>query len=264
MSKYKIGQLSKTMGVSTHLLKHYEKFNLVMPVKDDTTQYRYYDIAQCSNIIEAKKLRNMGFAIKDTSRLINDCDTKELKSSLIAQIEEISNQQRILEQQRKNAVSYLEDMSKMQENLGEWYVESLPGFVFLKQTDNKDMLEDGKTCWENYDFLADLPVAKSAVWIMQDSFHGSMKYHWGIVSEGQHDLPSVKQEIFLTLKEGKYYVSYLSVPSPYMENGVLIDAILDNLKNFTKAIPEYVLCIRYYFSHENGTEQHYFKIIVPI
>ena len=41
--RYKIGDVSRILGISTDLLRYYEKKGVVQPQKDKSNDYRYYD-----------------------------------------------------------------------------------------------------------------------------------------------------------------------------------------------------------------------------
>ncbi len=41
--RYKIGDVSRILGISTDLLRYYEKKGVVTPQKDKNNDYRYYD-----------------------------------------------------------------------------------------------------------------------------------------------------------------------------------------------------------------------------
>ena len=41
--KYKIGDVARILGISTDLLRYYEKKGVVRPVKDKANDYRYYE-----------------------------------------------------------------------------------------------------------------------------------------------------------------------------------------------------------------------------
>ena len=88
------------MGVSTHSIKHYEKFRLVHPHKDDTTNYRYYDLSQYARIIECRKFRNIGVPIKDISLLLNDSNNNEFNEILEDHISDLDSQIKTLLHQK--------------------------------------------------------------------------------------------------------------------------------------------------------------------
>lgn len=107
MAQYKIGQLSKTMGVSTHSIKHYEKFKLVYPCKDDATNYRYYELSQYARLIECKKFRNIGVPIKNISLLLNNSDNDNFSNILNKHILDLSDQINTLVHQKELTESLL-------------------------------------------------------------------------------------------------------------------------------------------------------------
>ncbi|MBR3375918.1 MAG: MerR family transcriptional regulator, partial [Firmicutes bacterium] len=41
--QYKIGDVARILGISTDLLRYYEKKGVVTPTKDKQNDYRYYD-----------------------------------------------------------------------------------------------------------------------------------------------------------------------------------------------------------------------------
>ena len=41
--KYKIGDVARILGVSTDILRYYERKGVVTPEKDESNDYRYYE-----------------------------------------------------------------------------------------------------------------------------------------------------------------------------------------------------------------------------
>lgn len=267
MSKYKVGQLSKVMGVSPHLLKHYEKYDLVVPVKDDTTNYRYYDISQCARIIESKKYRNVGFSLKETSQLLNDADNDMLNQMLSCQIANIDEQIENLKKQKEKAVLLYEDSKKLDEYLNQWFIEKSPSLLFLKQSNNRDILEEGRSACEKFNLIDHVPSIRSAVYLKQECFHdGPIDYHWGIILD-EEKIKIDPQEIddrFIQCPSSRFFVSYVKVSSPFMDNKKLIMKILEQYNEFAEKINTDVYAVKYKEVHEEGKEYHYFKIYVPI
>ena len=267
MRKYKVGQLSKVMGVSPHLLKHYEKYDLVIPVKDDTTNYRYYDISQCSRIIESKKYRNVGFSLKETSQLLNDADNDILNQMLSCQITNIEEQIEKLIRQKEMALLLYEDSKKIDEYLNQWFIEKAPNLLFLKQSNNRDMLEEGRSVCEKFGLIEHVPSIKSAVYLKQECFHhGVIDYHWGIILDKEKIKidPNEIDDCFILCTSSRFFVSYVKVPSPFMDNKILIIKILEKYNEFAETINADVLAVKCKEVHEKGKEYHYFKIYIPI
>lgn len=267
MSKYKIGQLSKMMGVSSHLLKHYEKFDLVVPDKCDDTNYRYYNISQCARIIESKKYRNMGFGLKDISELMNKDTNEQMKEKVANQIETLEKEIAILTKQKEFAEFYIKQCEEIDAKLGEWYIEKCPGMIFLKHsigtTMHKDA-EEGKAGQEL--FMEELPHVSSALYIKKEAFMGEdSSYCWGLAREwdGENDDFS-SEEPFMHIKESKAFVTYLKVEVPYIEDGRLFSAIREKYQEFREENPHDVIALRYKDVQEGEKEVHYFIAYIPI
>ncbi|MDO5520644.1 MAG: MerR family transcriptional regulator [bacterium] len=273
MHKYKIGQLSKTMGVSTHLLKHYEKFNLVSPVKDDSTNYRYYDIGQCIKIIASKKYRNMGFPLKDTELLINAMDDDAINQAVENQIKSLEEQIKELEQQKYMAMQYRQDSQDLDRKLGQWYVEELKEFYFIKQTNGRELIEENTLEEMGNNLLDCIPVAKSIVQIMASSFiEDKVEYHWGLAIENEKlshinnykfDLNKDYSNIY-KIEQQRAFVTYVKVESPYMGNGRLKEEILKKYQMFEVSLTKDAYAEMIKAENVKDTMIHYFRVVIPL
>lgn len=80
MELLKIGELAALAGVSVKALRVYEKKNVIKPVfVDEETGYRYYSPDQLQQIESLLELQDMGFTLKEISRILSGkCDKEEL------------------------------------------------------------------------------------------------------------------------------------------------------------------------------------------
>ena len=65
--EYRIGEFARHMGISTELLKHYEKLGLIAFRRDEANGYRWCDFAQCENLVATKALVTGRLALKDNA-----------------------------------------------------------------------------------------------------------------------------------------------------------------------------------------------------
>lgn len=85
---YRIGDYARFMGVSTDLLKHYEKFGLIYsePMENG---YRYYRFQQSVSLLECRKLQNYGLSLREIETMIHAShydEVEELLDDKIAQM----------------------------------------------------------------------------------------------------------------------------------------------------------------------------------
>ncbi len=269
MQKYKIGQLSKSMGVSSHLLKHYEKFDLVYPAKDDSTNYRYYDISQCARIIASKKFRNMGFSLKETANLINGCSIDEIHEMLAVQIDNLDEQLKQLESQKYFAKTYYEQAIEVEKKLDQWFIVPVDSFYYLEQTNNKELIESAEIRSTEVSLLDYVPIVKSMLRIEADSFtFGESIYHWGIGywKSDEHLLPisdAISEELNC-MESGRTFCTYVKVAIPFMDNNELIRKINEKYQEFAKdkKLTREIICIKIKQGFEDEKEYEYFAAYI--
>ena len=269
MAKYKIGQLSKTMGVSTHSIKHYEKFKLIYPSKDDSTNYRYYDLAQYARIIECKKFRNIGVPIKDISNLLNNSDNDAFNDILDQHILDLTNKINTLMHQKELAESLRNKSNICDKYLNDWFIDIIPPIYLLKQSANKDIIEDSNCIINGVNLIDYIPLVESVLCIKKDSFHSNdLNYNWGLsISEENikyFDDSLLKNSKFTKLKSRKAFITYIKLQLPYLDNGHFINTINEALKNFHFDVTSDVIAISLKKTAENDSAYEYFKIYVPI
>ncbi|MCR5235342.1 MAG: MerR family transcriptional regulator [Lachnospiraceae bacterium] len=74
----KIGEFSKLSRVSIRMLRHYDDIGLLKPAEiDEFTGYRYYHEEQLFTIGRITSLKDMGFALADIIKILDNYDDKE-------------------------------------------------------------------------------------------------------------------------------------------------------------------------------------------
>lgn len=98
---FKIGDFSKLSSISIRMLRHYDKVELLQPIKvDEQSGYRYYSAAQLKKVNQIQTLKDMGFNIATIKEII-ECD----------------NIDSIKEQFLNRSVQIKEDMYNLQKQL---------------------------------------------------------------------------------------------------------------------------------------------------
>src|SRR3712207_7220633 len=81
--KYSIGEVEKICNVPIKTLRYYDSINLVVPsYRDSETNYRYYDKEQMVTICVVRRLRMLGFGLKEIHNIINDNRIHILEESI--------------------------------------------------------------------------------------------------------------------------------------------------------------------------------------
>lgn len=97
LKDYQIGEFAKRMGVSSHFLKYYEETGILQPETHETG-YRFYNMWDASIVLECKRMKNIGFSVKESRKILTDSTAPELDHLLQEHqsrlLEEIQQKQR--------------------------------------------------------------------------------------------------------------------------------------------------------------------------
>ena len=267
MENYKIGQLTKTMGVSPHLLKHYEKFDLIIPTKDHETNYRYYDFGQFGRLIQSKKFRNIGFSIKDTSDLVKGIDNTKLNEMLSKHIDSLQVEIENLKLQQKLAIDLYDSSVECDERLNQWFIEMMPTRYILIQSDNKRLIEEHHSLIGEINLIDHAPITESLLYIPKSNLKTEdFSYHWclGISQTALDFLQLAVDERFIRIDSCRVFTTYLKVKIPYTENKVLIHAIKEIFTAYPFHCSGDIVAILLKSTCEDEILYQYFKIYIPI
>ena len=87
--QYKIGDVARILGISTDLIRYYEKKGVVTPVKDKNNDYRYYDTWDINYLIGCLWFKNFGFNIDHIADMVSDFSYANLLDDIGQKTEEI-------------------------------------------------------------------------------------------------------------------------------------------------------------------------------
>lgn len=94
LKDYQIGEFAKRMGVSSHFLKYYEETGILQPETHENG-YRFYNMWDASIVLECKRMKNIGFSVKESRKILTDSTAPELDHLLQ------EHQSRLLEEIRQ-------------------------------------------------------------------------------------------------------------------------------------------------------------------
>ncbi|WP_226545325.1 MerR family transcriptional regulator [Bacillus thuringiensis] len=115
---FKIGDFSKLSSISIRMLRHYDKVELLQPVKvDEQSGYRYYSAAQLKKVNRIQMLKGMGFNIASIKEIVESDNIDGIKEQFLnrsAQIkEDMNNLQKQLRLLEASIKTMREDVVEM-------------------------------------------------------------------------------------------------------------------------------------------------------
>ena len=115
-----IGEVSKNLGISTRMLRYYEKEGLICSRKKENYAYRVYDEETISRLYLIIFLRKLRFSLKDIAVLLSSSDIQNITGIFGKNIDEINNEINALSTIRiilKNFIAKLKKNSDSELNL---------------------------------------------------------------------------------------------------------------------------------------------------
>lgn len=182
MEKYKIGDVSKILGISPDLLRYYEKKGVVKPTKHTSNDYRYYDFWDINFLLDCLWFKNFGFSIDQISEMVRIGSADEL-SVLFQEKEDelratIQRAQLLLER----AEEHRGDLEKIKRLLGKCEISESPEYIryINRYTDNFDTSPALQKL--SHDWLDLMPFVHRCFEIAEiDLKRGNGKdYKWGL------------------------------------------------------------------------------------
>ncbi len=127
--KYRIGDVSKLLGISPDLLRYYEKKGVVSPIKDESNDYRYYEPWDINFLLDCLWFKKFGFGIEQIGHIVTDCPYEEMLELMDQKEEEI--QQALLYQKQllRRTRQYRQDLVRAKLCVGKCDLRPSPEVV---------------------------------------------------------------------------------------------------------------------------------------
>lgn len=134
--KYSIGTMAKLMGISSEAIRYYESRNIISPVRDPETGYRYYNTWDFHMLLRTRHYQNYGFSLEEIAELFRSHELAEIRGKMVDQEEMI--QQEIIRQMNllKRIRQSQQVLHDAKENVGKFRIEERPGIYRMNTQKN--------------------------------------------------------------------------------------------------------------------------------
>lgn len=232
--RYKIKEFSEEMGVTIDLVKHYEKYGIINPIKEKECKYRFYTIQHGERILASKRFRNMGFTIRDSAKIMSEYSLEQIQSTLNNKADEIEKEIRKLQSMHKRIIALNEQCDLFKEDISKGIITMSPGFYFLKQTKNTEFFQDYSTKERVKEWIEQFPFVTKSLKINKDyySSNGESDYNWGLAIDTKtaESIGIDCSEPVIYIKPQKCYRHI--VVEPYKESSfMMIENILQSIES---------------------------------
>lgn len=140
--RYKIGDVAKILGISTDLVRYYEKKGVVAPEKGQNNNYRYYDTWDINFLIDCLWYKNFGFSIDEIAGIESDSTYDGLLDCLSSKSEEIEEAAHRYAMLHERLLLQQETMQKIRGLLNRCEVTEGPDFIYYLNRHNFEYESD--------------------------------------------------------------------------------------------------------------------------
>ena len=263
--KEKIGTIARYTGLATHTIKYYESMGLIDNVRDEQSNYRYYEANQRTIIHECMHYRKLDFSIKDTEYMIKEANDRATIDCFDRHLDEITNKIQELQKLRSLVEKARDELCEFHEKENQWYVERVDPMLIYWQTQGLDWikgreLENAKIDFDEYD-------TRNVAKIQKNSFEQSdLQYQWGRsidmcdLKENNYNRDLV--EIFSCKRA---YVTFVKVDEAIASGKLknILDSIFKEQHVFSY-YPNDIYLKRLKMVMKENTGISYYKVIIPI
>ena len=107
--RYKIGDMSRLLGVTPSTLRYYEKMGMIAPEKDENTNYRYYSTRDIVWLLIIKFWQASGLSIEEAVKVARKMDMDDVLNVL-------DSHRRVLKQKQIRAEKLSEKFSNISDH----------------------------------------------------------------------------------------------------------------------------------------------------
>ncbi len=108
-TKYSIREVAEICNIPSKTLRYYDEIQLVVPeFRDDINRYRYYGKQQMVTLCIVRKLRSMGFGLKEIQNILQGNTAANLEDGISSKLTEIQEEIRELQKKYADIHSFME------------------------------------------------------------------------------------------------------------------------------------------------------------
>jgi len=181
---YRIGDFARYLGVTPDFLKHYENLGIISSVQGENG-YRYFRFQEANKIFECIKLKNLGFTIRESEKMLNELSEAEIFGLIGENLLRIRKDIHFKQQLLSSYSRFEEEMSFLAYADSDWSIRNTEPILFLPHTTSRSFIDSPKIYEILPEWMGAMPIVRSAAIIpvnRPESFSAptsSIRRTWG-------------------------------------------------------------------------------------
>lgn len=155
MHLYTIKQISRAVGVSTDMIRFYEKMGLLNPKRDPNNNYRLYTFEDCKTIIMIKIYTNLGISLKTCQAMFCEHRMNKGVDQLKAHVEKLKHERHFIDKRIEVSSQMLQSLNEYQSDIKYHIYQRQPIIIYPSNLSEYDEIDIDNPISEMYD---DYPI----------------------------------------------------------------------------------------------------------
>lgn len=183
--KYTISEMASLLGVTTHMLRHYEKVGIIEPEVNEENGYRYYTVLDTRRFNLSRLLLSCGFSLEQCTELMGDLPMEDIDGMLSERQRKLAVEAKLVQHKIRYLQSWREMLPALEEDVGKIQIEHFPRMWRLNLSHVETAKADEELQKEKLQWLACFPAAK---WVSRIPYHvlkqfgtGPIEYDFGLM-----------------------------------------------------------------------------------
>lgn len=140
--KYSIGKMASLLGISAEAIRYYESKQIIQPLRDPETGYRYYSTWDFHMLLRARYYQKCGFSLEQISEMFRSRDLASIAHRLHDQEEavqqELIYQMNLLKRMRQSQKL----LAQAETCVGQYHLAQRPGLFRINTQKNYTLYKD--------------------------------------------------------------------------------------------------------------------------
>ena len=184
--KYKIGDVAKILGISTDLLRYYEKKGVVKPIKDKNNDYRYYEAWDINFLMDCLWMKNFGFTIEEIGHMVTDCGYDELVGRFQEKERQVTAELKRQELIARRLRRHRKEVAVAREYVGKCDLRPSPEIVRYLNRHNFVYDSSPELAALSQKWLEYMPLVHRCFEISQSELPNGENYSWGLALDMEY------------------------------------------------------------------------------
>lgn len=272
-AKYKIGSVSKILGIPVQTLHYYEKCGFISPEKAEGSGYRYYDAWDINFLLDSKYWQSFEYSNHEIEQMVRGDTVENIKERFCQQEqaiwEKLCHYQNLLEQ----IESERNRLDTISEHLGKYQMMRSPLLLFgvNRVRNTYRSLQDENALPKLREWIDLFPVAQATFTVNPDSVISddpeNLEYWWGYSispEKAKEAGSSIQERARLIPSKNSIYTIFKAKDKNTFASSLLEQVLRPIQKKWGEitGMPVGRLIVR---AHDGKNEyERYFEIWVPV